>query len=281
MQYFQILSCNSDLSNCCNDYGIVTILDIIGRIFDIIQIVVPILLLVMVTVQLTKLVTNPDEKNGLKKLRNMVIAAVMCFLLPIITDAVMRMLPVSEDFQLSACWKQAKVLSEISRSSKNTYIASENVEKKSILVNPDDYEVNQDPGSVGNGNSTVTGEAIVNYAKQFVGQAYLWGGDWNGELPYRPTDCSGFVQGVFRHFGIQLKGWTGGQWNDTASYTLVSENDIRAGDLIMYDGHVGILTGNGPEIVHAKGQLAGVVIDPDYRKCSSHAIKGIMRIKGV
>jgi len=49
----------------------------------------------------------------------------------------------------------------------------------------------------------------------------------------------------------------------------------------MYNGHVGILTGNGNEIIHAKGKNYGVVADPDYTTCSSHMIRGIMRINGV
>ena len=49
----------------------------------------------------------------------------------------------------------------------------------------------------------------------------------------------------------------------------------------MYDGHVGILTGIGTEVVHAKGSKWGVVLDKDYRTCSSKAILGIMRINGV
>ena len=114
-----------------------------------------------------------------------------------------------------------------------------------------------------------------------IGQKYVYGGSWNGELPYTPTDCSGFVQGVFRHFGISLKRTTSTQWADKSKFTLVSSSDIRAGDLVMYDGHVGILTGNGAELIHAKGSKWGVVKDKDYRKCSSHAILGIMRIKGV
>ena len=133
----------------------------------------------------------------------------------------------------------------------------------------------------GSSRGSATGQAIVQYAKSFVGQQYVWGGTWNGEVPYTGTDCSGFVQGVYRHFGISLARTTSEQWADTSKYNVVSSNDIRAGDLVMYDGHVGILTGNGTEIVHAKGAKWGVVLESDYRGCSSHAIRGIMRIKGV
>ena len=115
-----------------------------------------------------------------------------------------------------------------------------------------------------------------------VGKSYSFGGYWNGELPYTPTDCSGFVQGVFKHSGIKLTRSTYTQWADKSSYTLVKNGDeIRAGDLVMYNGHVAILTGNGREIVHAKGRKWGIVVDSDYRSSSSKSILGIMRIKGV
>ena len=122
------------------------------------------------------------------------------------------------------------------------------------------------------------GKEIVAYAKQFVGQRYAWGGTWNGELPYTPTDCSGFVQGVFKHFGINLQRSTGAQWADKSTYTLVSPSDIRAGDVVMYGGHVGILTGNGNEFVHASTSATGIKLSPDY---SYSTPLGIMRINGV
>ena len=131
-----------------------------------------------------------------------------------------------------------------------------------------------------NGQGSAKGKAIVAYAKQFVGKQYVWGGSWNGELPYTGTDCSGFVQGVFRHNGINLSRTTYTQWADKGTYTLV-HGEIKAGDLVMYDGHVAILTGNGNEIVHAKGSKWGIVVDSDYKSSSSHAILGIMRINGV
>ena len=279
----QILTCNETLGTCCNDYGLVPILDVIRKFFDIFQIIIPILLIIGVTIQFVKLLSNPDEKGGTKKIINRVIAAVMCFIIPIIVDVVMGLMSSNETFQIAACWEQAKLSNEIVQTQSSKYIDPSTGRKKtSFLINPDDYQTGTPPtGETGNGASTLTGAQIVVYAKRFVGKKYVYGGSWNGEEPYTPTDCSGFVQGVFRHFGINLKRTTSSQWADKSSYTLVSPTDIRAGDLVMYDGHVGILTGNGTEIVHAKGSKWGVVLDKDYRTCSSHAILGIMRIKGV
>ncbi len=285
MSYFQLLSCNETLGTCCNDYGIIPILDIIRKVFDIFQIIVPILLIIGSTIQFVKLLTNPDEKGGTKKIINRLLAAVICFFLPTIVDVVMGLMGSNETFQVAACWDQAKLSNEIIRTQSATYIDKNNVkDKTSFLINPDEYETGTPPEEItetGNGQSTLLGAEIVVYAKRFIGKQYIYGGSWNGEEPYTGTDCSGFVQGVFKHFGINLQRTTSSQWNDKSSYTLVSPTDIRAGDLVMYDGHVGILTGIGTEVVHAKGSKWGIVLDEDYRTCSSHAILGIMRINGV
>lgn len=284
MQYFQILACNDTLGTCCNDYGLVALLDIMRKAFDLIQLIIPILLLVMATVQFIQLMANPEMKNGMKKLTNKFIAAVIVFFIPMLVDVMISWMPSNQQFQVSACWKQAKISNEVLKLQKSTYIRpNKHKESTSILINPGDYKPGNPPDNTpgGSGQGSATGNAIVSYAKGFVGQRYVWGGTWNGELPYTGTDCSGFVQGVFKHHGIKLTRTTYSQWDDKGSYTLVNPSDIRAGDLVMYDGHVGILTGNGTELVHAQSTKTGVVLSPDYRTCSSHAILGIMRINGV
>ena len=288
MQYFQILTCNDALGTCCTDFALASVLDVVRKFFNIFQLVVPILLIVGVTIQLIKLMSNPDEKGSGKKVINRIIAAVVCFFLPMMVDVVLGMISQTSTFKVADCWELAKISSEVSQANKATYINPyKDEERKSILIDPSLYKpgtpsnpTGSDP-QPGNGQASLLGSQIVVYAKKFVGQRYVYGGSWNGELPYTPTDCSGFVQGVFKHFGISLPRTTSTQWAAKSKYQLVSPADIRAGDLVMYDGHVGILTGIGTEVVHAKGSKWGVVLDPDYRTCSSHAILGIMRINGV
>ena len=278
MQLVQFLTCNDTLGTCCSDYTLVNLLDIVRKLMELIQLIVPIILIVMATIQLGKMMISPEEEKLKKSLYNKFLAAFFVFIIPVIIDAVLNLLP--ESYSLSSCWEKAKVSAEIVRSQKNSYIAiDDKTTKASVIGNYDDYE-NGTSDSESSSQGSATGEAIVNYAKKFVGSRYVWGGTWNGESPYTATDCSGFVQGVFRHFGINLTRSTYSQWDDKASYTLVT-GEIKPGDLIMYDGHVGILTGNGREIVHNKSPRYGVCIDKDYKKCSSHAILGIMRIKGV
>ena len=65
---FQILSC-SDIGTCCSDYALANILDIIRRIFDLIQLIAPIILILMCVIGLSQLTMNPDVKDAKKKLR--------------------------------------------------------------------------------------------------------------------------------------------------------------------------------------------------------------------
>ena len=98
------------------------------------------------------------------------------------------------------------------------------------------------------------GQAIVDYACQFIGNPYVWGGTslTNG------ADCSGFVQSVFAHFGIALPRTT---WDMENAGTAVSYDQAVAGDIILYNGHVGIYMGNG-QIVNAINSAKGIGILP-------------------
>lgn len=118
-----------------------------------------------------------------------------------------------------------------------------------------------DTGGTASGTavSGVSGQQIVDYAVQFVGNPYVWGGTslTNG------CDCSGFIQSVFAHFGIKLSRTTYTQQYEGRE---VSYADIQPGDVIYYDGHTAIYMGNN-QIVHAANSREGIKIsdNPAYR----------------
>ena len=117
--------------------------------------------------------------------------------------------------------------------------------------------------STSNKTNSAKGVQIANYAKQFVGKPYRMGGQWNGEYPYTATDCSGFTQGVYRHFGYSIPRVA----RDQARIgKAVSWNDLQPGDLVFYSGnggrsvtHVAMYIGNG-KIVHAQTPSLGIGI---------------------
>lgn len=101
-------------------------------------------------------------------------------------------------------------------------------------------------------NAAQGGQAVVDYACQFIGNPYVWGGTslTNG------ADCSGFVQSVYAHFGINLPRTSGEMRSAGRS---VSYSEAVPGDIICYDGHVGIYMGDG-QIVNAINSRKGIGI---------------------
>ena len=274
--FVQILNCSEALGTCCTDYGLLTLLDILRQILDLIQLVVPIILMVGLAIQFTQLLINPDDNKKKKSLLNKFFAALLCFFVPFLVNLAISLVPADiGSFQLGACWDTARISREVLKKENSTYVSTTDKKPKSFILQPEDYddaEVTGGDGAVGDGSAT--GKAIVEYAKSFVGGRYCWG----GKDPNVCADCSGFVSYVFAHFGINLISQTDAMWNQTNMYTLVTDGKIKAGDVVMYNGHVGILTGNGEEMVHAASTRTGIKISPSYKY---RTVRGIMRIKGV
>ena len=106
---------------------------------------------------------------------------------------------------------------------------------------------------------------IVNYALQFVGNPYVWGGTslTNG------VDCSGFTMKVLQNFGISLPHYSGSQ---AKMGRAVKSSEMKPGDLVFYAGssgvvnHVAMYIGGG-QVVHAASSRSGIKISTwNYRK---------------
>lgn len=99
---------------------------------------------------------------------------------------------------------------------------------------------------------------IVEYAKQFLGNPYVYG----GTSLTKGTDCSGFTQSVYKHFGINISRTSRTQAKDG---TKISASDLQPGDLIFYAdssgtiNHVAMYIGNG-KVIHASSPKTGIKI---------------------
>ena len=103
------------------------------------------------------------------------------------------------------------------------------------------------------------GKAVAEYALQFVGNPYVWGGTslTNG------ADCSGFVMSVYANFGVSLPHSSAS--DRSQGYAVDGLENAQPGDLICYSGHVALYIGDG-QIVHASSPGVGIIVSgANYR----------------
>lgn len=121
-------------------------------------------------------------------------------------------------------------------------------------------------GSTSSGGSG-SGSAVANYACQFVGNPYVYGGTslTNG------ADCSGFVMSVYANFGVSLP------HSSSALRGVgygVSVSEMQPGDIVCYSGHVAIYIGGG-QIVHASSPSTGIKISGNVQYKTILAVRRI------
>ena len=113
------------------------------------------------------------------------------------------------------------------------------------------------------GSGSELGKAVADYACQFTGNPYVWGGTslTNG------ADCSGFVMSVYKNFGVSLPHSSAADRSVGAAVDGLA--NAQPGDIVCYSGHVAIYIGNG-QIVHASTAKTGIIIsNASYRSVLS------------
>ena len=112
---------------------------------------------------------------------------------------------------------------------------------------------------VATGDSEI-GKDVANYALQFVGNPYVYG----GTSLTKGADCSGFVMSVYANFGVSLPHSSAADRKQ--GYAVDGIENAQPGDLVCYSGHVGLYIGDG-QIVHASSAKTGIIVSKvNYKK---------------
>ncbi|MGN0430933.1 MAG: SH3 domain-containing protein [Lachnospiraceae bacterium] len=156
-----------------------------------------------------------------------------------------------EEARLAKEAEERRRAQEAARASQATQQATTTTTTTTTTTAPVEYAV---------GEGSELGVAVAEYALQFVGNPYVWGGTslTNG------ADCSGFVMSVYANFGVSLP--HSSKADRTQGYAVDGLENAQPGDLICYSGHVALYIGNG-QIVHAANAKKGIIVsNADYKK---------------
>lgn len=169
---------------------------------------------------------------------------------------------------------------EIKRAKQEASVAKKLLQQEQKKLQKLQAQQNQGQTSAANGNYTTTsytatidnasgsdlGKKVAKYACQYIGNPYVYGGTslTNG------ADCSGFVYRVYKDFGYNLPRTS---YEQRSAGTSVDYSQAEPGDLICYDGHIGIYIGGGL-IVHASSAKTGIKVS----KANYRAILSVRRI---
>ena len=173
---------------------------------------------------------------------------------PSVESAVLTQVPKGEELEV------LEVLEEwvmVSIDGDEAYVASEFVTVEEKL----NTAVTMSELRYGEGVSDLRVD-IVEYAKQFLGNRYVYG----GTSLTKGVDCSGFTMAVYKHFGISLPHHSGSQAREG---TKITADQLQPGDLIFYAdssgtiNHVALYIGGG-QVIHASNEKTGIRIS-NYR----------------
>jgi len=169
----------------------------------------------------------------------------------------LRGIDVERMYKDASNWVMLKIDEERMFVSKDFINFSYNLNRAVTIKQPSE---GSSSGTAGSGSSSAA-SSIVDYAMQFLGNKYVWGGTslTNG------ADCSGFVMRIYEHFGYYLPRTSREQAAATRS---VSSSEVQVGDLFFYGSgstvnHVALYIGGG-QIIHASNSSDGIKISSAY-----------------
>lgn len=139
------------------------------------------------------------------------------------------------------------------------------------MINELEHHIDTEEENIEELKEEAFGEYVIEYASQFEGNKYVWGGTdlENG------IDCSGFVMRVYEHFGYILPHSSAAQRSVGYAVTL---EEIELGDIVCYPGHVGLYAGDG-QIINASNSAPYPRGGIKYSDLRTGSIVAIRRLK--
>lgn len=153
-----------------------------------------------------------------------------------------------------------KKVQTTSRSSVTRTSTTTNTTQEAKSTEQEETKTTTSTNNASTATASSKGQEVANYAKQFVGCKYVYG----GSTPSKGFDCSGLTMYVYNKFGVSLSHSATAQ---SKVGTTVSKANLQPGDLVFFTnyvtnkgiGHVGIYIGNN-KFVHASTEKTGVII---------------------
>lgn len=167
MVKYKVDECDNMILMDCNDVVLGSILTILRNILNIVWILGPLLAIVSLVINITKLVKDPDDKKVPKKIKNSILALILLFFVPTIVNAAMYML--DDKTELSACW--AGDIGTINSDAK--YIdPHKGNKKKSIFNSRSDYESGDKKSTDDSSGTSINACGSLEYCNKFLTSMY-------------------------------------------------------------------------------------------------------------
>ncbi len=122
-----------EITNTCSSPILGYFLTIAKSMVTLIQLLAPIVLIISLVIRFTSLSINPDDQEGIKKIKNSILACIILFFLAFIINITMGLLDKS--FTISKCWNSIQY-----KQSSNFQYNDDDEEKSKVLFSLDDYE---------------------------------------------------------------------------------------------------------------------------------------------
>lgn len=155
------------IEGACSSPALSSILRVCRNIMSFIQIIAPLVLIVMTTINFVKMTFNPDEKKEISKIRNSFLSAIIIFFIPMLVNVIMQLMGSS--LNISSCWNN------VGEYNYNVhYIKINEKENGGIIIDPGQYEHGvTKPTNEPNNDTSSNYNEVINGTAQKVGDV-VW-----------------------------------------------------------------------------------------------------------